>query len=224
MTRSLDNVHKISVYSTAFVVETTLHVKNTSSQLWFRVEFETRPRPFFGAFGLYKLVEKALGTRLPLGVPMGTNGILSFLRIWLMIIEICEYERHLIFRRDSSLVQLVTFSIFSCFFSSIWQVKDPPFQIIDFFLTIHRQSRLVQVLQRPERMEMLRHSEHGSEEALLQKFGGCLTCFRKIRGQLDGGHKVKGRAIARLEIFLIQLRNIPTRGPFLEAPCNYRAR
>ena len=111
------------IYSTAFVVETTLHVKNTSSQLWFRVEFETRPRPFFGAFDLYKLVEKALGTRLPLGMPMGTNGILSFLRIWLMIIEICEYERHLIFRRDSSLVQLVTFSIFCCFYLQYGKAK-----------------------------------------------------------------------------------------------------
>ena len=78
--------------------------------------FETRPRSFFGVFGLFNFVEKALGTRLPLGVPMGTNGILSFLRIWLMIIEICEYERHLIFRRDSSLVQFVTFSILSGFF------------------------------------------------------------------------------------------------------------
>ena len=52
--------------------------------------------------------------------------------------------------------QLVTFSIFCCFFPSIWQGKNPPFQNIDFFLTIHRQRRQVQVLQRLERMEIIR--------------------------------------------------------------------
>ena len=56
------------------------------------------------------------------------------------------------------LVQLVTFSILLFCFPSTWQGKDPPFQNIDFFITINRQRRLVEVLQRlaVARMELLR--------------------------------------------------------------------
>lgn len=156
--------------------------------------FETRPRSFFGVFGLFNFVEKALGTRLPLGVPMGTNGILSFLRIWLMIIEICEYERHLIFRRDSSLVQLVTFSILPCFFFFNMASQRPSISNHRLFPN-HSSPKSTSAGPATSR-------EDGNAPAFRAWFRrSTLTEIRWLFNVFQdvGGHKVKGRTIARLE-------------------------
>lgn len=79
------------------MVEPTLHVKNISLRKVHNFGFvsniiETRRDQTQAPFRLSATSCSCfdLCAHVPPGVPMGSNGILSLLRIWLMIIQICE--------------------------------------------------------------------------------------------------------------------------------------